>query len=648
MRNVKWRMGWFLLAAGMGLALRPAQRERPAPPPPVFPGEVQDGSGPRVFPGATCGTPHQGAHLVGGGAAHTPHAFADIRQDTSDGLPDGTPLWYRQNPPLLRVDRLSDGLAFDDFAVLGDRETLELERWSNSEDGYVTETWARVGTREIAGRTVSVFNPHWDEAALRDSQLWSTPRGFDRPLFEFGGTGASHYAELYGEGAQFGLYVAVMPLNTPVSRVERIDARTQYASHVVNLVMPEVTDSRISSGNPDWQEVIRRFYLHFPDEYDSIAINFSEMHSLWSGAFHSTIQNQIAGLGREAVFDDSGRWGSSGRLRSIEGYANTQFSSIQTSLHEMAHQWVDYWNWSELAGGIERAGHQPGAHAPLFFPGEAFTSAVLSGPWKRVAQVDSGFVIEETPAPARYHPTTLYRMGLIGADAVPDLLVFENQNQPGLSIGDTVEGGTRPVRIEDIRRMHGERSGPVDDEWRRATIVVSRDGLISREEMSFWNFLAMRHEATAGVTTTGGVGGFHQATHGMAELHSDVTPKGAPKIINAPPMEVGSLPIHPREFLDVHLDHPVPTLLLSSSELTLSGVVEGTERRNSESSLCGFVWGEDVGGVFRNYMECTAVGSRGRFFLRLPPMRAGYYYVALGRGGWLGIWRDPLIVVSGK
>lgn len=630
-----------------GLALRPAQRNVARPLPDVS-GCVDTSSGPRVFPSSTCGTPDHAALGARDGRAHGLHAFADIRQD-ADGLPDGTPLWYRQIPPLLHVDQLSEGLAFDDFVVLGDQETLELKRWSSSEDDHVTETWPRVGTRDISGRTVSVFNPRWDEAALRDSVIWGTPRGFDRPLFEFGKMDASHYAERYGEGAQFGLYVAVMPLNTPESRVERIDDRAQYASHVVNLVMPEVIDSRVSSGNPDWREVTRQFYLHFPDEYDSIAINFAEMHSLWAGGFHSSIQNPISGLGREPIFDNSGLWGSSGRLRAIEGYANTQFSSIMTSLHEMAHQWVDFWNWSELAGGIARGGHQPGSHTPLLFPGEMMAGAILTSPRYRVARASATeFVLERTPAPARYHPTTLYRMGLIGPDTVPDLLVFENQNrlQGFPNAGDPVEGGTRPVSIEDIVAMHGERSGPVDDTWRRATIVVSRDGLISREEMSFWNFLAIRHEATSGVHR---LGSFYQATHGMARLHTDLTPKGAPKIINDPPIEVAYPPIHPREFLDVQLDDPVPALLLSSSELTLSGVVMETQRTNYGSPMCALAWGTDEEDVFRRYEECATVGSDGRFFIRLGPLQPATYYISLTDSrGWLGIMYEALTVVGGK
>ena len=129
---------------------------------------------------------------------------------------------------------------------------------------------------------------------------------------------------------------------------------------------------------------------------------------------------------------------------------------------EIAHQWLDYWDWSVLTDEVERAGHQPEVHTPLLYPGEVYTGAVL--PVRlRVAAGDDGasYAIERTPAPALVHPTTRYRMGLIEASAVPDMVVFENQGQfdeettssPGCSAGSGVEGGSAPTR-----RSTGSRS----------------------------------------------------------------------------------------------------------------------------------------------------------------------------------------------
>ena len=123
---------------------------------------------------------------------------------------------------------------------------------------------------------------------------------------------------------------------------------------------------------------------------------------------------------------------------------------------------------------------------------------------------ETSYVIESTPAPSVYHPTTLYRMVLIGPEDVPEMVVFENQRQfstdsrSSPAIGTAVDGGTRAVHINDIMAEHGVRSGPVDSSWRRVTIVVSRNELLSPDEMDYWNFFAARHEARSGATTLGG------------------------------------------------------------------------------------------------------------------------------------------------
>jgi hypothetical protein len=45
---------------------------------------------------------------------------------------------------------------------------------------------------------------------------------------------------------------------------------------------------------------------------------------------------------------------------------------------------------------------------------------------------------------------------------------------------------------------HGPRSGPVLSSLSRATIIVSRDALLSPEEMAYWNFFAARLEDPTG------------------------------------------------------------------------------------------------------------------------------------------------------
>ena len=504
---------------------------------------------------------------------------------------NGQPLWYDQNPRLLHAAH-TGGLALDNLLILGDVETLYFERWSDrSDSGSVPETWYRIGTTAVDGRLVSVFNLRWTAAELWDAVRART-RGFDAPYVIFGRLTVPSPDR--DEGRAFPIVLNWTPLNLPPAQVTRIDADTQYASHVVNLAVPRFGDRRLSTGDFEYDlaDAARRFYRHFRDDYDSIAFVSRQLHLVPYSAFHLNVRNPIAGLGNLPVFDNSAAYGSAGVLRSVEFYPSARFAATSTSNRQIAHQWVDYWNWSAAAGGVERAGYQPETHTPLLYPGEVYAGAVLPAHLRVAAGADgAAYAIEHTPNPALYHPTTLYRMGLIGPESVPNLLVFERQGQFDgrngipLAAGTPVEGGVRAVHINDLIAEHGVRRGPVDRTWSRVTVVVSRDGLLSAEEMSYWNLFAARHAATEGVTSWRGTPSFFEATGGRVPLRTDVTPIRHRKM--ALEHEVARLPIDPREFRGVLLDEAVPAAITTDQTVTVSGITTDT---NTDHNIACVRW----------------------------------------------------------
>ena len=566
-------------------------------------------------PPSLCGTPALFSLQMRSGFA-PPSAVVPM---TEPDVPDG-PLWYDQNPRLLRADH-AGGLAFDNFLVAGDVAALTFQRLSGSAENYVViETWQRTGTTDIDGHLISVFNPNWDSAALWDSIGWQR-RGFDHPYVRLGTllvARATDTTDAAGDGEpeRFFIEVRMAPLNVPSAQVTQIDDDTQYASHVVNLVMPDFGDGRLSSGDYGYalDEVAKRFYAHFRDEYASIAIVPRQQHVVPYDTFHHNVRNPIAGLGALPVFDDTEAYGSAGVLRSVELFPNVSFTSNAASTHAIGHQWVDYWDWSALADGIDRAGRNPGSHTPLLFPGEAYSGAVLDVTHRVAALGDgTGYTIERTADPAVLHPTTRYRMGLIGPEAVPEVLVFEDQGQFNATdstepdAGTVVQGGFRRVHINDVLAEHGSRSGPADTAWSRATVVVSRDGLLSPEEMSYWNFFAARHAATAGTTTWEGVPSFFEATGGAVPLRTDVTPLQAAKIDVV--VEVGDMPIAAGEFRDVQLDAPVPARIAAGESITIAGAVTTTER--DDFTVACAAWNRHGAGNDDGIFECaTIAGNR--------------------------------------
>ena len=543
------------------------------------------------------------------------------------------PLWYDQNPRLLRADH-AGGLAFDDFLVAGDVAALTFQRLSRSAENYVVhETWQRTRTSDIDGHLISVFNPSWDSTALWDAIGWQR-RGFDHPYVQLGTLLVPKPSDATdaagdGEAERFFIKVRMAPLNVPSAQVTQIDGNTQYASHVVNLVMPDFGDGRLSGDDYGHalDEVAKRFYAHFRDEYASIAIVPRQQHVVPYDAFHHNVRNPIAGLGALPVFDDTEAYGSAGVLRSVELFPNVSFTSNAASTHAIGHQWVDYWDWSALAGGIDRAGRDPGSHTPLLFPGEVYSGAVLDVTRRVAALADgTGYAIERTADPAVLHPTTRYRMGLIGPEAVPEVLVFENQGQFNAAdsaepdAGTVLEGGFHRVHINDVLAEHGSRSGPADTTWSRATVVVSRDGLLSAEEMSYWNFFAARHAATAGTTTWEGVPSFFEATGGAVPLRTDVTPVQAAKIDEA--VEVGNMPIAAGEFRDVRLDAPVPARITVGESVTIAGAVTTAER--DDFNVACALWYHH--GQESYIYECTSItGNRFSIPYRFTAGDAGRY-----------------------
>ena len=550
-------------------------------------------------------------------------------------LPLPSPLWYDQNPRLIRADH-AGGLSLDNFLVAGDVATLTFERLSAvAEDYLVRETWQRSTTTAIDGHLISVFNPSWNSAALWESIGWQR-RGFDRPYVQLGNLLIPRPSDGApgGEAVErFLIWVRVAPLNVPPALVARIDADTQYTSHVVNLVMPEFGDHRLSAGDygHELDEAAKRFYAHFRDDYASIAFIPRQQHVVPYDALHHNVRNPIAGLGALPVFDDSQTYGSAGVLRSVEFYPSVSFASNAASTHAISHQWVDYWDWSALGGGIGLSGRDPASHTPLLYPGEVYAGAVLDVS-RRVAQVGgaTAYAIERTPAPAMLHPTTLYRMGLIGPEAVPELLVFESQGQfseadsSAPAAGTAVAGSGRRVHINDILARHGARSGPVDDAWSRVTVVVSRDGLLSAEEMSYWNFFAARHAASGGTTTWEGVPSFFEATGGAATLQTDVTPLHAAKLVES--IETGNVPIATQEFRGVELDAQVPARIAVGESVTIAGAVTATERDDFDIACAWWIRYGSENGIF----ECAPIeGDRFAIPYRFAAGDAGRYTVQI-------------------
>jgi hypothetical protein len=482
------------------------------------------------------------------------------------GIADGEALSFEQDPALALANQPGP-VTLRNFEIAGDYPTVQFRR--STAEGDVLETWRRVTTRSVAGRVVSVFEPSWTSAQLA-SALSASPFGFDGPELYWGS-----YVTPRTASARF-VYLRMGLGGIAASEVVRINDRVQYASNLVNIVVPGFGDARVTGGSQSFElsAVTHAFYEQFADRYDVLSIVPQATPVADWGAFHRNVQNRVSGLNLD-LFDESASYGSSMVLQGVEVYAAATATHFRETNHEMAHQWGSNFDWARIAG-IARAGHEPSSHAPLWTGGETLLGAVLYGD-RRVRAVDGTYQIEQTPAPARFHPVELYAMGMLDAQHVPDFGVFMDQAQFSSltpDAGTPLRGSVRRVTIDDIVREHGPRLGPAPSaSWRRATVLVSRDRLATPAEMSYWNFFAQRlaNRSQRAVATLDGYVPFRTATNDRVALTTAITPWHAvalPQVLDTDAPAFGA-----SDFRDVAFSAPVPTRFDAAGETMLSGRV---------------------------------------------------------------------------
>jgi hypothetical protein len=495
-------------------------------------------------------------------------------------LADGTPLRGDQFPRFLKPTHQGE-FGFDDFVVLGSHLTIQFERPATGFDAEtIVETWNRLGTTTVGGRSASVFRMVWPAATLADAyrrQRW----GVDRSLLWWGQV----VVETAGAEQRRDIYLQLTPTNIPASTVVLVNESVQYTSHAVNIWVPDYGESLAEGGATAFElaTVSQRFYEQFADQYDTLAIVSQTAFLTDPIGFRHVVSNNIAGLGLPR-FDVSADFGSEGVLRGIEAYPPGEWASQRAALHQQEHQWSDYSAvWNGLS--VDRAGDAPDQHTPLITPGEVVTGAVLDGATRVVSDDVEGFVIALSTPTVTYHPWTLYRMGLIPPSDVPDLRVFVDQAQfapderSSPPVGTPVVGPSQPVFVQDVIAADGSRSGPSVERVRRAVVYVTRAGLASQEEMDVVTFYAARVAARQGVTSWDGYPSFFEATGERATMSTTVVPRPG---VGAGPVEdepaVSHLNVATDALHGLLLDKEIPGRIDVGAPLVVSGIVTAADR----------------------------------------------------------------------
>ena len=515
-------------------------------------------------------------------------------------LASGDPLMANQDPRILTPDHTEPFSVT--IQVVGDHSTFRFERSATDAAESKTETWSRTSTRTVRGRLVSIFRrsyPATELAGTLRRQAW----GFDDGGLVWGDVIAP------GSGTRHRLTLRIGSTNIPAAASSGTRSTVvladdvQWAGSVVNIQVPGFGDSRVADGAQDFDLVTaaRKFYEHFPDAYDSIAFVPQGQAFLPRGALHVNVQNNVRGIGLE-TFNDSADYGSRGRLKSVEVYPQTSFTTHEMSNHQIMHQWGHYLDLVGIAG-VQARGFDPGSHTPLT-EGTTTIGATLEATREVVQTTNTptpqavDFEIRRAQHPILFHPLEMYVLGKISVEALGTQLIFDDQAQFGdgrsaPAIGTRLRGGVTEVTTGAILGQHGSRGGPSPAEWRRATVVVSREALLSEQEMNYWNFFAQRlaDPDRTGVPSYDGYVSFDAATQNTVDLRTDVAPAGGGGAGSAV-VEVTRPELGRRDWPGVEFDTKVPSRFVVNQNVRLSGRVTATDRTDFDKVLIRF-WKSD-------------------------------------------------------
>ena len=239
---------------------------------------------------------------------------------------------------------------------------------------------------------------------------------------------------------------------------------------------------------------------------------------------------------------------------------------------------------------LGRVDDAPKVHTPLLTPGAVAYGAVLPGD-VRVGRplADDGqpgaYRIERTVPLVRYHPLTLYRMGLLPAAELSPVQVFLDQGQFAVASdgvpepGTAVSGETVEVTVNDLMAADGIRTGPAVTAVRRAVVYVSRGGLASQAEMDVVNYFARRLGESSGVTSWNRYPSLSEATGGLAAMTTDIRRK--PEVQAAPAVTGPSgacAKVGIDALVGITLDDEFGDCLQAGATVELSGELTLTDR----------------------------------------------------------------------
>jgi uncharacterized protein (TIGR03437 family) len=390
-------------------------------------------------------------------------------------------------------------------------------------------------------------------AALKPVDVHRPVLGYIRP---YGGSSAPSRYNIIGQVADSA--IPSVPVSTDAADV-------QHTDYVVNILSPQTFPAAsaptLGSGTPT--ALLKRFYQLYPDSFD--VINIALEPSFFQNSFHYTVRNAVKGIGSSSTFDVGASYGSASRLQGFSVFSTDGYDGATVrTLHEFGHQFIDYLNIPPLAQGIPHWPVSTMASGIMGFSGQGAEGLLFPC---LIQQSGSGLVLAPNPNEPVFSDMDLYLMGLLPASQVGTQIVLANQDANSVlgQCGGTVYSGAySTLQLSDVianpavgPRVPDVASSP--KQFRLATVIVTRDELLSPQAMSFYDFFARRLEQTIPVPVRDGLltatdSPFAVATRGLGSWVGRITPQAAPSISSGgiTPLYSSSTSITPGSWVSIY------------------------------------------------------------------------------------------------
>lgn len=322
---------------------------------------------------------------------------------------------------------------------------------------------------------------------------------------------------------QANVFIDIVTSAIPTPTVVKPSPTFQYSQHLVNIVRPAFYSDF------DQVSLVHQFYTLVHDDFDFLAIVYEGSHL--SNRYSAGVRNDVNGIGLP-VFDNSGVWGSAGRLKGRLVFPiSTMFDAASPAFnHELGHGWVNHLPVAPLDVGNP---HWPLSDLAVGIMGwtSAFNPSNPQGLQFNFDLVPNGPDYDLVPnnAPKEFTDLSLYLMGFVPPSQVAQHLVFDNQLQTPAA-GGTLLGPVTATGVADIVSALGPRSPDhtaAQTDYRVATILVSRDGLLGSDAIRQYDYFAARAMEEVLVDYSDGFAQgqskpFHLATRGIGHLDTRI------------------------------------------------------------------------------------------------------------------------------